>query len=109
MLKFCSHWSFDGPNNFIFTQVGNNASGRIPPELKVLDRLRFLTIANTDLTGTTIPYALRELDLLGLCLEDNGLVGVVPTGVANISTLLKRSLVAGNNLTPPVPPDFDNL
>ena len=88
--------------------VGNNLTGRIPPELGNLVALEHLSLNSNDLTGS-IPLELGNLvDLRELHLWFNDLTGSIPPELGNLTELTRLGL-SDNNLTGPIPPELGNL
>lgn len=86
----------------------NELSGRIPPELGNLGRLRTLDLGSNDLSGR-IPSELGALiDLTSLDLHDNQLSGPIPTELGTLADLATLRL-GTNRLTGGIPPEIGNL
>ena len=87
----------------------NRLTGEIPAQLAELAQLRVLSLSNNvSLTGT-IPPGLGGLsNLTGLWLQENGLTGGIPPQLGNLSKLEGLGLSA-NQLRGGIPPELGNL
>ena len=91
-------------NNF----VGNNLTGRIPPELGSLVALEHLSLSSNDLSGEIPPELGNLSELTQLYLYSNDLTGSIPSELGNLAALRRLSL-SRNDLTGPIPPELGNL
>ncbi|KAJ1274656.1 hypothetical protein BS78_05G078400 [Paspalum vaginatum] len=119
--------------NLTFLRVlvlsANSLTGEIPPSLGHLHRLRYVNLNNNTLQGSIPSFAncsnllvlwLENNKLVGeipldlprslkkLSLFDNNLTGIIPSYLANISTLIHLDLV-GNNIEGNIPEEFTKL
>ncbi len=131
--KWHGVWTDDAGNVTRLWLPENGLSGRIPTEVKLLERLELLDLSyNGELRGR-IPLEIGELEhLVGLYLHHNALTGTIPSVLANLPDLqaldvhknrltgplpewlgniptLRDLRVWGNNLTGPVPASIGNL
>ncbi|XP_062012613.1 probable LRR receptor-like serine/threonine-protein kinase At3g47570 [Rosa rugosa] len=81
----------------------NQLSGTIPKEIGNLTMLKILNLDSNNFKE--LPKEIGALDLEELFMQDNGLEGLVPAGVFNMSSLTTLSLY-GNRLNGKIP---DNL
>ena len=88
--------------------TGRNLTGRIPPALEGLSRLRWLRLGDNRLTGE-IPVELANLTTLeALSLFNNQLTGGIPPELASLRSL--RSLHLGHNqLSGEIPGELGGL
>ncbi|MDE2751723.1 MAG: Ig-like domain-containing protein, partial [Gemmatimonadota bacterium] len=91
-------------NNF----VGNNLTGRIPPELGSLAALEHLSLHSNDLSGEIPPELGNLARLRELRLWFNNLTGSIPPELGNLAALRLLGL-SDNNLTGRIPPELGNL
>ncbi|KAJ1274664.1 hypothetical protein BS78_05G079000 [Paspalum vaginatum] len=119
--------------NLTFLRVivlsANSLTGEIPPSLGHLHRLWYVNLNNNTLQGSIPSFAncsnllvlwLENNKLVGeipldlprslkkLSLFDNNLTGIIPSYLANISTLIHLDLV-GNNIEGNIPEEFTKL
>ncbi|VFQ66226.1 unnamed protein product [Cuscuta campestris] len=85
---------------------GNTLNGSIPVHLNRLTGLKSLVLSENKLTGS-IPNLTFPL-LQSLDLNQNHLVGPIPTGVTKCQSLIKLDL-SRNRLSGPVPDSIDSL
>ncbi len=96
------------PRRVTELELTNGLTGRIPPELGGLPKLRTLTLWGNELTGE-IPLELSNLaDLEWLRLSNNELTGEIPPELGNLADLEWLRL-SSNELTGGIPPELGNL
>ncbi|KAJ1256514.1 hypothetical protein BS78_K012900 [Paspalum vaginatum] len=113
----------------VLVLLANSLTGEIPPSLGHLHHLRYVNLNNNTLQGSIPSFAncsnllvlwLENNKLVGeipldlprnlekLSLFDNNLTGIIPSYLANISTLMHLDLV-GNNIEGNIPEEFTKL
>ena len=86
----------------------NNLTGRIPPALGDLARLRELSLSDNEFTGPVPAWLGSMTGLRSLYLRGNALTGPIPRELGRLVNLERLSL-SGNALTGPVPAWLGNL
>lgn len=84
----------------------NKIRSPLPSSFKHLKQLRWLSLANNNLTGN-LPTELSTLPLEWIELNHNRFTGKIPVELSNITTL-KTLLLNNNKLDPPIPDEFFN-
>ena len=88
--------------------LSNGLSGRLPPALGELSKLRSLWLASNQLRGS-IPRELGDLrNLETLTLSDNRLSGAIPSSLGTLPNL-RYLFLSSNRLTGSIPPALGNL
>ena len=96
------------PRRVTELELTNGLTGRIPPELGGLPKLRTLRLWGNELAGD-IPSELGNLaNLERLELSNNDLTGGIPPELGNLADL-ERLRLSGNELTGGIPPELGNL
>ena len=86
-----------------------NLNGTLPPEIRYLTELTFLSISyNKNLTGPIPPELGTLTKLIRLDLTSNSLSGPIPPELGNLTQLLNLNLYR-NNLSGPIPPELGNM
>ncbi|CAB9503899.1 Leucine Rich Repeat [Seminavis robusta] len=87
----------------------NNLEGKLPPELWLMTSLKFLSLANNQLTSTIPSEGLEKLtDLQFFGVTKSGLSGPIPPSIGYLSNLELLDLSA-NRFTSTIPITFRNL
>lgn len=84
----------------------NKIQSPLPSSLKQLTQLRWLSMANNNLTGN-LPIELSTLPLEWIELNHNRFIGKIPKEYSEIKTL-KTLLLNNNKLEAPIPEEFYN-
>ncbi len=88
--------------------LGNELTGRIPPELGRLSNLWGLSVSDNELTGPIPPELGNLANLTQLSVSRNGLTGPIPIELTALSKLEKLWLYL-NDLSGEVPPGLGEL
>lgn len=86
----------------------NNLSGKIPPQLRQLPRLKKLFLWGNRLNGKIPPQLGQLSKLTELSLTINQLTGPIPPELGDLSRLTMLNL-GNNQLTGPIPSELGNL
>ncbi|KAK3419910.1 hypothetical protein EUGRSUZ_G00673, partial [Eucalyptus grandis] len=88
--------------------LGNNISGKIPPEIGNLIKLKYLDLGSNNFSGK-IPESIGNLRMLTkLYLDSNNFQGSIPSSLGNCQNLLLLDL-STNDLNGNIPPKIVGL
>lgn len=103
------HVTCDRNNRVIRVDLGNsNLSGRLVPELGMLEHLQYLELYKNNITGNILEELGNLKNLISLDLYSNNLNGEIPQSLGNLKSLVFLRL-NNNRLTGQIPRELTSL
>lgn len=103
------HVTCDQNNRVIRVDLGNsNLSGRLVPELGMLEHLQYLELYKNNITGNILEELGNLKNLISLDLYNNNLTGEIPRSLGNLKSLVFLR-INNNMLTGQIPRELTLL